>query len=300
MSNPHILLLSDRSADTCTFNLASELRQHFREANMKVMEVNAQEVTSAAYLNNAHCVVIPGIIGEECTYREQIGDLGFERLRRYVEGGGQLIGFCAGSYVLFENAVYSPEPGKGRATEKSSLVALVPGTARGPIPSSALKRRNLPANYCTLTRISTPDTLFGNEVELQSPERIFHLCYAGGPVFEVPEGTEHNILARFTDVEGKPPAIIEYPYGQGRIIASAVHPEFGSSMADIEALSAHGEELRQLRELKSDLLPYEDERSFFLGQLFNRLRKRDQIASSSEIDNGTIATQLPLTTPANI
>ncbi|MGE4313291.1 MAG: BPL-N domain-containing protein [Pseudobdellovibrionaceae bacterium] len=296
MHNKHILLLSDRSADTCTFNLAGELRRHFSAAGMNVIEVTAHTLTNPRYLANAHCVVLPGIVGEECFYREQIGDLGFERLKRYVHGGGQLMGFCAGSYVLFDKSVYTPEVGKGSPREKSSLVALIPGEARGPIPSSALKRQDLPATYCTLTRISTPDTLFGNAVGSETPERIFHLCYAGGPAYHIPENVPHTVLARFTDVAGKPPAIVEYPYGEGKIIASAVHPEFGSSMAEVEALSARGTEHRQLMELKADLLPYEDERRFFMTQLFDRFKN----AEANTVSHPTKDAEFPLTAPAHI
>lgn len=99
--------------------------------------------------------------------------------------------------------------------------------------------------------------------------------YWGGPlmVFDEALEKEFKIIARFDDLEGKPPCIISKNEGKRRslIILSSVHPE--TTLRQLEPFTiARHQKTEQFQRLFNELAPSEPKRSDLWNYLMMKIK----------------------------
>lgn len=180
-------------------------RAFFEEADITLCK--AADILSGQALAQCDLFIMPG--GGDLPYCRDLNGAGTAHLRDYVESGGTYLGICAGAYFGCRDIAYHA----GRADEISGPreLALIDATAHGSLPALA-GYYDATLNTATWAQLITHDN--------QS------VCsfYNGGCAFDVRD-PDADIIARFTDLPGQPPAIIAKQIGQGRAILSGVHIE---------------------------------------------------------------------------
>jgi glutamine amidotransferase-like uncharacterized protein len=153
-------------------------------------------------LRGLKVVVVPG--GD--AYYEELGAgrRGITAIREFVKGGGSYLGICAGAYlasaeVLWENGRYPYMLGLFNGLADDS----VPGTPDWPRAGTA--------------KLSVTDE---GKLHGLAPFDGVPLYYQGGCCFR--RCGDAAVLARYAD---KSAAVIERPFGKGRVILSGVHFE---------------------------------------------------------------------------
>ena len=159
-------------------------------------------------------LIMPG--GADLYFCEKLNGEGNRLIGEFVALGGQYLGICAGAYYGCESLDWN----NGEIAGPREL-AFLPCRATGPV-FEWLEDKDITKSWDNAVKLE-----WGNG-------DMSTVLYAGGPVFEVPEGAETEILARYTALPGKPPAIIAGSYGKGRVVLSSPHIE---ADADIYARS---------------------------------------------------------------
>ncbi|HSX11324.1 MAG TPA: BPL-N domain-containing protein [Chlamydiales bacterium] len=162
--------------------------------------LSAADIINGALDETYTLFIMPG--GRDRPYHAALKGAGNEKIRAFVENGGTYLGICAGAYygcktVQFEKGI--PE----EICEEREL-AFFSGTAVGP----AFGRGNFPVKI-------GPD---------------LHAHYHDGCLF-LGDFSQVRVVARYIELAGQPPAIIECRVGKGKAILSGVHLEltdFGS------------------------------------------------------------------------
>lgn len=173
---------------------------YFGHAN--VSYIDAQDIIDGKLSHETQLFVIPG--GADLFYCEKLDGAGNAAIKSYVEKGGTYLGICAGAYYACRELNWADGDIAG-----GRELTFYDGTAKGPI--KAITNSTQPKHWDAAVTIS-----FGN-IKTKS-------LYAAGPLFE---GSDNmTVLARYNDLEGHPPAIIECTVGQGKAILSSIHPEY--------------------------------------------------------------------------
>ena len=178
----------------------------------------AQDVLSGAAFKNQSIFIMPG--GADLPYAAKLNGTGNANIRRFVEQGGTYLGICAGAYY----GCRAIEFHKGRADEicENRALAFTDAVAYGSLPDIAPYYDNT-LRTAAITRIQGTDG---------TPMSTY---YHGGCAFRLGDD-DTSILARYTEIDGNPAAIIARRVGAGRVILSGVHLE-----ATAEFLSEHTE-----------------------------------------------------------
>jgi len=163
-------------------------------------------------LSNASLLLMPG--GADLYNCEKLNGLGNQIIRDFIDQGGAYLGTCAGAYY----GCSSLDWGCGEITGSRELV-LYNGKATGPI-------------YDWIeNRDSIYDGSWVKAVEIKTENGTFLTQYNGGPVFDSKQDVE--IIARYTQLNNQPPAIISGHFGKGQYILSSPHIEnFGHMLSD--------------------------------------------------------------------
>lgn len=140
--------------------------------------------------------------GDAIRAAKDLGQNGLERIRRWVAGGLNYLGFCAGSFL---------------ADQFVDDASTVPGLGLIPFP--------------------TEDFLPGHP-ESRILEQLWHgrlrwLYFQEGATFSVPRDSAVSVVATYAD---RRPSVIHTRYGYGQVVLSGVHPEAPISWSEIEGL----------------------------------------------------------------
>ena len=158
--------------------------------------------------------VLPG--ASRGAYDEKLGADGIAAIKKYVCDGGTFAGFCAGAYFASEKIEWRLETPEKRKV-KSPVLNFFNGIARGPVPRLlSCDNTNWEWGHMTAVPITAKLPL--------SAAFNMRALYCGGPQF-IGAADGFNVLARFESLQGKPPAVMTRPYGRGRVLLSAIHPE---------------------------------------------------------------------------
>jgi glutamine amidotransferase-like uncharacterized protein len=195
-----------------------------RGGDQRVRVLDRTDLTARG-LSGVRLLFVPG--GLAPFQWQAMGPQGLSELGRWVEGGGRLVGLCAGAYLVSREVRYLgqsyPYP-----------LGLFDGTAEGPVKGLAAYPQVGPVSL-TLTRS-------GEKRGLKAIEGAT-LAYGGGPRFL--GGTGVDVLARFPDGT---PAVIARRRGRGEIVLSGAHVELapGSSAWEARAHPSAPELVRAL------------------------------------------------------
>lgn len=150
--------------------------------------------------------IMPG--GRDRPYHAALKGEGNAQIRSFVENGGTYLGICAGAYYGCRRVEF--DQGFPLEVCEERELSFFPGKAVGPAYGKGTFEYESEKG-ARLARI-------------QTPTGIFQTYYNGGCFFEG-DLTHVKILARYLDLPGHPPAIIECSIGQGKAILSGVHIE---------------------------------------------------------------------------
>lgn len=156
-------------------------------------------------LEKAALLVIPG--GADLYYCEKLNGAGSKTIRSFVENGGTYFGICAGAYFAcseIEWAKNEKEPICGPRE-----LAFFKGKATGPI-YDFIEDANIEKSWMAAAKINAENTTCS-------------VLYEAGPVFE--DNGNAEVIARYSDLPGQPPAIIECTAGKGKAILCSPHLE---------------------------------------------------------------------------
>ncbi len=148
--------------------------------------------------------------GGSCSYWDQdLQEVGIEKIRRYVMGGGKYIGICAGAYFASSVSYFNMN---GTSLEKNRSLAFFPGKAIGPL---------VDGDYLSLraARAANISYKFSGSAENGA------LYYQGGCLFDVEEDSDGvEIMSTYRDL-GKAAAVF-CKVGKGCAFLDGTHPEF--------------------------------------------------------------------------
>ncbi len=182
----------------------------------RIEEVSASFFHEDEWEKKSALVVMPG--GRDLPYCEALGGA-CVRIRRFVAEGGAYLGICAGGY--FGSSYVEFEKGGPLEVVGPRDLAFFGGKAIGPAYGPGLFEYGSERG----ARLASLD-FSGEPVELY---------YNGGALFQEPEsGSQVEVVARYSDLQARPAAIILARLGKGRALLTGVHPERAFSSEPLE------------------------------------------------------------------
>ena len=168
--------------------------------------VTAPEINTGDLSQDFKAIYFPG--GYAWYYKVAFNENGLNNIRNLVSTGGGYIGICAGAYFACDSVDW----------EEDGLLDypldLFDGVGRGAIDAIA------PWDNYTMTTVNLNSS---NPINQFSGAREVTLYY-GGQVFEPHNGVNMDTTATW-DAYFDLPAIINFHYGQGRVLLIGPHPE---------------------------------------------------------------------------
>jgi glutamine amidotransferase-like uncharacterized protein len=189
----------------------------FSVKGLTVTAIPVDVINSGELLDRYGALAFPG--GWAPGYISSIDRQGAENIRRLVEAGGTYLGVCAGSWFACDRITW-----RGRTYDYP--LDLFPGVGHDTDSIVAYPDMKLTPIDVDLTPILPGVPILTENILLW-----------GGPWFDIPEGFDAMVLARFTegDVAGKP-ATIAYHYGRGKVLLWSAHPEMSKNYPSIWAM----------------------------------------------------------------
>ncbi|MFN0065556.1 MAG: BPL-N domain-containing protein [Chlamydiales bacterium] len=170
--------------------------------------VNRDFFLEEGWEQKCEVVIIPG--GRDIPYHARLKGEPNRRLKEFVVSGGGYLGICAGGY--FGAGFVEFEKGGELEVVDHRELAFFPGKAVGPAYGKGVFSYDSQAGV--------------RSAALSWKEGVSHVYFNGGCYFDQSDAHPHvEVIARYEDLEGSPPAIIECKVGKGRAILSGAHLE---------------------------------------------------------------------------
>lgn len=205
-----IVIYSDKGVDGGALKqLVRSLQQEVDPERCALKRMDARSLLEQPWEEKAILLVVPG--GRDVFYHASLDGAGTDRIRNFVQNGGNYLGICAGAYF----ACGAIEFEKGGAMEvcASRSLKLFPGTAKGPAYG--------PNKY------SYENAKGVEAAKISSEWGDCHTYFNGGCLFDANDHFPSiQTLSHYLDLPGKPAAALEIEWGKGRAILSGVHIEY--------------------------------------------------------------------------
>ncbi|KAH8918057.1 class II aaRS and biotin synthetase [Atractiella rhizophila] len=217
-----------------------------------IIEVNAKQIIHDPWQPSTSLLIIPG--GRDLPYIESLSSVGQQRIRDFVLDGGKYLGICAGAYFASKRVEF--EVGKKLEVKGERGLGFWSGTCRGGVVDGFEYETENGAKDLT---ISMERTLW-RDVWADVP-RNMKSYWNGGGCFIDAEDENFKVLARYEDVQDRPPAGVFCTVGKGAAILWGTHPEHFAPLAvdDGNQMKTRNEE-----ELTKD---YKDRQNLFRAAL---------------------------------
>ncbi len=258
-----ILIYSDAGASSFCIRALKhaiqqeEKRYHFQRAFI-VKLIKASEIMYTQDWMKADLIIFPG--GRDSPYQQALSGAPNAKLVSYVENGGRFLGICAGSYYGAQSIKF--EIGTSLEIQAKRELHFFPGIAVGPAYGCGRFQYGTEAG-ARLAQLSLDEQYSGEGVSLGSHEALVY--FNGGPYFlDAEKYTTVTTLARYSDIEKTPSAIVECKVGNGIAILSGVHIEYSSFF-----LSNY--EMQHALPFFSKLHEAEEKRKFLFSSIFKNL-----------------------------
>jgi len=242
---PNILIYNDEGTGARSLHqLVKSLKQHTTPHPLKL--IDRHYFTQPHWEENTLCLIIPG--GRDIPYHEALKGHANDRIKQYVQSGGNYLGFCAGAYygcatILFEKN----SPLEIRANRE---LAFYPGSAIGPAYGNGYHYQDERA-----ARIAP----------LKCNAKTTASYYNGGCYFSDTQSHQSiNVIATYADIPDCPAAIIECSVGNGKALLCGVHPEYSAKTIKVSQDPF-------LQKLLPELGAIEKERKDLFTHLLDRL-----------------------------
>lgn len=205
-----ILIYADRGVDGMSLKQLVRSLQDAKElSSFEFKRIDAAGLLSESWESDADLLIIPG--GRDVFYHSALDGIGTDKIRAFVEAGGNYLGICAGAYF----ACRAIEFEKGGALEVCAPRSLqfFPGIAQGPAYG--------PNKY------SYENAKGAEAARISWKSQECAVYFNGGCTFLPDDPATSGLpLSAYLDLPGQPHAILELPVGKGRAILSGVHFEY--------------------------------------------------------------------------
>lgn len=144
----------------------------------------------------------------------RLGDIGEgnKRIQNYVTSGGAFLGICAGAYYGSASTVF--EKGGPLEIQDEGALKFFSGTAIGPVYG------NNKFSYWNKRGVQIA------QIKSSNINKNLNVYFNGGCLLKPnSEDSMTEIIARYDDVPGNPPAVISCQSGKGRVVLSGIHFE---------------------------------------------------------------------------
>ncbi|KAI8384435.1 biotin-protein ligase [Radiomyces spectabilis] len=255
-----------------------------------VMKVDAAALRNEPWEETCSLLVIPG--GRDKPYCDELNGPTNRRIRRYVEGGGCYVGFCAGGYygshgIEFEKGV------PGMAIVEPRELGFFPGTCKGTMfPGFVYNSERGARSVAVKMNQTFLQPLYGS-AQATVPERLAVYHNGGGYFEHADQYPNVDVLCTYEDaglakgVEENPAAAIYCRVGEGHAVLMGIHPEYNVTEADL-ADNSNG------KAIVSELITSAAARKDFLGAIFRKIGLNVP-SSVSHKDSSTASVELELT-----
>lgn len=180
---------------------------------LKGLLITPEELINSNWDQTFDLLIMPG--GRDKPYHAALQGKGNAKIRSFVERGGTYIGICAGAYYGCKMVDF--DRGEPLEVCEERELAFFSGSAIGPAYGKGT--------------FDYGSQKGARAAKLQTDLGAFHAYFNGGCYFSG-DFSQVRILARYLDLEGQPPAILECPIGKGKAILSGVHLETSSDSLD--------------------------------------------------------------------
>ena len=180
------------------------LKHMFEWMDMKVKQIEAEFVNNNS-LEEFDIICFPG--GNMYQYSQNLSKEGLNKLKNYVEKGGNYIGICGGAYFAAEEIIWL-----GRRLPMPTL-GLFAGSAQGAIDDI------VPYPQLDMCEVVLTDST--HPITKDIPKNQWILYY-WGPALKTSD-PQIQILGKYAAVDL--PAILAFEYGEGKVFLAGTHPE---------------------------------------------------------------------------
>lgn len=185
------------------------MQRIFEKFGALVELIEARQVIEGSWIENASLFVMPG--GADLPYCRFLNGRGNRNISSFVENGGAYLGVCAGGYYAGRRVEFAVGTDLEVLGERE--LSFFPGSVKGP----------------TFPPFQYSSSVGMRAVKLSSPflEESPVCFYHGGGHFCISESREDvEVLARYSEAEGNPPAIVRCLVERGIVLLSGVHFEY--------------------------------------------------------------------------
>lgn len=190
--------------------------------------IDADDVNNNDLSQYYKLIFFPG--GWAGGFNEYINQDGYQNIRDFISSGGAYMGMCAGSFFASDKVLWRENSGTRTPQNVYDYpLELWPGVADGAIIDFQPWDSSLETGCFFLPGARMVD-LQVDHTHLPAANPAVNVLYYGGPIYRPPNGkwTNEIVLARYA-MDGYSgdgfPAMLIFPYGEGRVFLSAVHPE---------------------------------------------------------------------------
>lgn len=201
-----IAIYSDEGTDP--FSVISLVESLKEEGFSSIYLVDRNFFDQEWWPQKTDLLIFPG--GRDLPYLAALSGKRNQSISHFIEQGGQFLGICAGAYYASAHVEF--EKGGPLEVVGKRELSFFKGTAQGPALGLS-KFRYGSQSGSQIAKLSLPDGSF---------------CFAyynGGCAF-IGEEKGTQVLARYADVAGSPPAVIRCPVGKGTATLCGVHLEY--------------------------------------------------------------------------
>ncbi len=238
-------------------------------ADTEVRYMGARELADdTLFADPGTAIIYPGAPHGD-GYRAQFAYDGFRRRREHIENGGAALLLCAAFYQAIRS--YSFLTDDGVLKRHQSPYHLFNGSAHGPIRELVAAEKRWGGS---VARHDVAMVTFEDE---NGTEHETGLCLSKGPLITLDEDEECDVIARFRDLEGRPPAIIGKRIGSGYAVGAAVGIEIdGNLMQRLISpgdVNLHGQTRRDVEDnlrFASELARFHTERDLLWNLIWNK------------------------------
>lgn len=256
---------SERPANT--ESVIPPLKEIFKGTGIHVTEFNSDDLRKGI-LREKDTVgfCLPGIIGENSAYTDQIGEYGLHEMSRAVKPGRVMLAVCAGAFFITRRTIYSPSWGPHKS--RNPVNHMVQATGSGPV-------KDLGGQYDPSywpSDLSLARVWYKSAAQPYDKDHWKHaaIAYGNGPALYLddPHNPDVEALAYYSHIPQKPLAAANITHGEGRIVMLGALPHIGYR----EIAPYPG--LERVRRLLEDMRPHEPARQDLMQTVANRLHSQ--------------------------
>lgn len=216
---------------------------------------DARAIIDGGLTANIRLLVMPG--GADLYFCEKLNGVGNAQIRAFVEAGGAYLGLCAGAYYGSAAIFWAEDSDQPICGDRE--LGFFDGTATGPV-YAWLEQGRIDHSWHAAPLIAYDDG---------SQRLDLRVCYEGGPVFS--ESPHAQILARYSELPGAPPAIVERRIGMGRAILSSPHIERIMPTAYNRLYETNNHSYAHDKRVYESLSPYAEKQKTLWSSILSRL-----------------------------